>query len=72
MTRKGSTWVYGLSLGALALFALVAAWLGYACSPNTPPNCPMDPGFEWSRDFGLFAAPEPPAPDKVDAAHLTK
>lgn len=61
MTRKPSIWIYALTLGCMTLFVLVAGWLGYACSPNTPPNCPMDPGFEWRRDFGLLQPPESPA-----------
>ena len=75
MTRKRSIWIYALTVCCMALFVLVAGWLGYACSPTTPPNCPMDPGFEWMKDFGLFRPPASsvhPGIGKVDQAGLAK
>jgi hypothetical protein len=42
----------------MAAFALATAWLGYACTADTPPACPLDPGFEWSSDFGLVDHPQ--------------
>jgi hypothetical protein len=57
MTRKPSIWIYALTVACMTLFVLVAGWLAYACSPNTPPVCPMDPGFEWRRDFGVLRPP---------------
>ena len=75
MTRKTSIWIYALTVGCMTVFVLIAGWLGYACSPNTPPSCPMDPGFEWRKDFGLFGSPDSsasPGLDKVDEAGLGK
>jgi hypothetical protein len=42
----------------MAAVALATAWLGYACTEDTPPACPFDPGFEWTADFSLFDGPE--------------
>ena len=74
MGHKGSIWIYALTIGCMALFVVVAAWLGYACSPDTPPNCPMDPGFEWKTDFGLLRPPVSSTHwnHEVEQAELTK
>ena len=48
---RAPIWPYALSLTLLAALALTFAWLGYACTADTPPDCPLDPGFEWGRDF---------------------
>ena len=57
MHGKARLWPYVLSLAGLALAALITAWLGYACTFDTPPACPLDPGFVWTTDFTFFHRP---------------
>ena len=50
-------WPYVCSLGMMTAFALITGWLGYACTADTAPACPFDPGFEWLSDLGLMRDP---------------
>jgi len=72
MERGAPLWPYVLSIGLLAVFALATAWLGYACTADTPPTCPFDPGFEWSADLALVHSPGyMPGPDNVQQTELS-
>ena len=64
MHGKTPLWPYVVSLAGLALAALVTAWLGYACTFDTAPACPLDQGFVWSTDFTLFHPPTYSAADR--------
>jgi hypothetical protein len=51
-------WPFILSLTLLSACAMTFAWLGYACTADTPPECPLDPGFEWTRDSAPLQPPD--------------
>jgi len=62
---RAPIWPYALSLMLLAALTVTFFWLGYACTADTPPDCPLDPGYEWGRDFSPMQpaqASTPPVP----------